>query len=122
MKITTVGIDLAKNVFGIHGADEKGRVVVRKVLSRRRVLEFLANLPKCLVGMEACASAHYWAREISEAGTRSQVDCAAIREALREGQQERRERCRGHLRGGHAPVYALRGNQDSRTTGSASAS
>jgi transposase len=51
MKITPVGIDLAKNVFGIHGANEKGRVVVRKVLSRRRVLEFLANLPKCLVGM-----------------------------------------------------------------------
>jgi transposase len=68
MKIATVGIDLAKNVFGIHGAKEKGRVVVRKVLSRRRVLEFLANLPKCLVGMEACASAHYWAREIAKQG------------------------------------------------------
>jgi len=121
MKVTTVGIELAKNVFGIHGADEKGRVVVRKVLSRRRVLEFLANLPKCLVGMEACASAHYWTRD-REAGTQSQVDCTAIREALREGQQERRERRRGHLRGGHAPVHALGGNQDSRTTGSASAS
>jgi transposase len=68
MKITTVGIDLAKNVFGIHGANEKGRVVVRKVLSRRRMLEFLANLTKCLLGMEACASAQYWAREIAKLG------------------------------------------------------
>jgi transposase len=57
MSIATVGIDLAKNAFGIHGVDDKGRVAVRKVLTRRRVLQFMANLPRCLVGMEACERA-----------------------------------------------------------------
>lgn len=68
MNITTIGIDLAKNVFGIHGVDERGRVVVRKVLSRRRMVEFMAKLPRCVVGMEACATAHYWARTITGLG------------------------------------------------------
>ena len=68
MKIRPVGIDLAKERVRHSWRGREGRVVVRKVLSRRRVLEFLANLPKCLVGMEACASAHYWAREIAKLG------------------------------------------------------
>jgi len=91
MKITTVGIDLAKNVFGIHGANQQGRVVVRKVLSRRRVLEFLADLPKCLVGMEACASAHYWAREIAKLAQKVRLTAPRFVKP----QQERRERRRG---------------------------
>jgi transposase len=64
MEVTTLGIDLAKNVFCVHGSDANGKPVLRKNLSRRQLLSFVANLPRCLVAMEACASAHYWAREI----------------------------------------------------------
>lgn len=58
--IVTIGLDLAKNVFQIHGVDVKGRVQVRRRLRRAGVLSFFAATPSCLVGMEACASAHYW--------------------------------------------------------------
>lgn len=66
--IMTVGLDLAKNVFQAHGADARGKCVFRKRLPRSRVLEFFANLEPCLVGMEACGGAHYWAREILALG------------------------------------------------------
>lgn len=68
MKITTVGIDLAKTVFQIHGVDERGRVAVRKQLKRGQVLAYFANLAPCLIGMEACGNAHYWARRLAEFG------------------------------------------------------
>jgi transposase len=68
MKITTVGIDLAKSVFQIHGVDERGKAVLRKQLRRAEVLKFFANVPPCLIGMEACGSAHYWARKLIERG------------------------------------------------------
>lgn len=67
-KITTVGLDLAKTVFQVHAADRNGRPVVRKKLRRRQVLDFFAGLPPCLVGLEACASAHHWARELQALG------------------------------------------------------
>ena len=67
-KITTVGLDLAKSVFQVHGADQDGRPVVRKKLRRAQVLGFFAELPPCLIGLEACASAHYWARELQALG------------------------------------------------------
>ena len=60
MDITTIGFDLAKTAFQVHGADGKGRPVLRRKLRRAKVLAFFAELPSCLVGMEACASAHYW--------------------------------------------------------------
>jgi transposase len=68
MDITTIGFDLAKTVFQVHGADAKGRAVLRRKLRRGKVLAFFAGLPSCLVGMEACASAHYWARELQALG------------------------------------------------------
>jgi transposase len=68
MKITTVGIDLAKNVFQVHGVDEHGKVVLRKQIKRAQVVEFFANLPPCLIGMEACGSAHHWARKLQALG------------------------------------------------------
>jgi transposase len=68
MKITTVGIDLAKNVFQVHGVDERGKAVLRRQLKRKDVVSFFANLEPCLVGMEACGSAHYWARKLAELG------------------------------------------------------
>ena len=68
MEITTIGFDLAKTVFQVHGADGEGRVVLRRKLRRGKVLAFFAGLPSCLVGMEASASAHYWARELQALG------------------------------------------------------
>ena len=68
MKITTVGIDLAKNVFQIHAVDKRGKVVVKKQLKRNQVIPFFTNLEPCLVGMEACGGAHYWARKLEQLG------------------------------------------------------
>ncbi len=68
MTITTIGVDLAKNVFQVHGIDAAGEVVLRKVLRRRQVIPFFAKLSPCLVGMEACGTSHYWARELSGLG------------------------------------------------------
>jgi transposase len=68
MKITTIGIDLAKNVFQVHGVDERGKAGLKKQLKRAQVLPFFANLPPCLIGMEACASAHFWARKLQALG------------------------------------------------------
>ena len=68
MQITTIGLDIAKNVFQVHGIDAAEKVVVRKRLRRSQVLKFFASLPPCLVGMEACASSHYWARELTKLG------------------------------------------------------
>src|SRR5580692_6829079 len=61
--ITTIGLDIAKSVFQVHGADAEGNVVIRRQLKRRYVLAFFAKLPPCLVGIEACASSHHWSRE-----------------------------------------------------------
>jgi transposase len=68
MKITTIGLDLAKDVFQVHGADERGKPLLRKQIKRDKLAAFFANLPPCLVGMEACASAHYWARKLQAQG------------------------------------------------------
>lgn len=68
MKITTVGIDLAKSIFAVHGVNEHGRTVLKKMLKRNQLVEFFANLPACVIGMEACASAHYWARKLQAMG------------------------------------------------------
>ena len=67
-EITTVGLDLAKNVFQVHGVDSEGMTVLRKQLRRAQVLVFFSRLPRCLVGMEACATSHYWARELRALG------------------------------------------------------
>jgi transposase len=70
MKITTIGIDLAKNVFQIHGVDEYGKAVLKKQLKRHQMAAFFVNLPACLIGMEACGSAHHWARQLQALGHR----------------------------------------------------
>src|SRR5450631_609145 len=68
MKITTVGLDLAKNVFQVHGVNEHGKPALKKQLKRGQVAEFFATLPACLIGMEACGSAHHWARKLQSYG------------------------------------------------------
>ena len=69
-QITTIGLDLAKAVFQVHGIDAAGKVVVRRRLRRGEVLHFFTELPPCLVGMEARSTAHYWGRELSKLGHR----------------------------------------------------
>ncbi len=68
MKIATVGLDIAKHVFQVHAADLEGRLVLRRRLQRNRVAEYFANLPPCLVGLEACCGSHYWSRVLSRFG------------------------------------------------------
>jgi len=68
MKLKTIGLDLAKNVLQVHGVDKHGKAIVRKMLKRAQVLPFFANLEPCLIGMEACGSAHYWARKLEALG------------------------------------------------------
>ena len=67
-EITTIGLDLAKHVFQVHGVDADGAMVLRKQLRRGQVLAFFGRLPSCVVGMEACATAHHWARELIALG------------------------------------------------------
>ena len=66
--VTTVGLDIAKSVFQVHGVDAAGQVVIRRQLKRRYVLAFFQKLPACLVGIEACASSHHWSRELKALG------------------------------------------------------
>ena len=68
MKFTRCGVDIAKVVFQVHGVNPHGVVKGRKTLARAKVLEYFAQVPPCLIGMEACAGAHYWARELSKLG------------------------------------------------------
>ena len=73
MQITTVGLDLAKNVFQVHAVDAKGKVVVRRRLRRAKVRDFFAGLEPCLIGLEACGTAHYWARELRALGHEARI-------------------------------------------------
>ena len=66
--ITTIGLDIAKSVFQVHGVDAKGNVILRRQIKRRYVLAFFQKLPPCLVGIEACASSHHWSRELQALG------------------------------------------------------
>ena len=67
-EVSTIGLDIAKSVFQVHGVDDIGAVVMRKRVGRSKVLEFFARLSPCLVGLEACPSAHYWSRELQALG------------------------------------------------------
>jgi transposase len=68
MQVTTIGLDIAKSVFQVHGVDRHGKVVLRKRVARAKVLAFFANLPRCVIGLEACGGAHHWARELIKLG------------------------------------------------------
>jgi transposase len=85
MKITTVGVDLAKSVFSVHGVDEHGRAVLRKTVRRGKLLELFAQLPTCVVGMEACSGAQHWARELRKLGHEPRIMAAEFVEPYRRG-------------------------------------
>jgi transposase len=92
MNITTIGVDLAKNIFQVHGVDACGKAQLRKQLKRAQMMGFFANLSPCLIGMEACGSAHFWARQLMELGhtvkvlllnvQRRAISCAACWRSL----------------------------------------
>ena len=86
-EVTTIGLDLAKNVFQIHGVDASGRIVVRRQLRRSQVLPFFEKHAACLVGIEACATSHHWAREI-KLGHAVRL-MPPVCETLRQAKQER---------------------------------
>ena len=89
MKITTIGFDLAKHVFQIHGVDESGTPVLRKRLRRAEVLPFFAGTDPCLVGIEACATAHHWARELTKLGhTVKLIPPAYVKPYVRRGKTD----------------------------------
>ena len=77
---TTIGLDIAKSVFQVHGVDMYGNVIFRRQIKRRHVLGFFQKLPPCLVGIEACASSHYWSRELQALG--HTVGLTGLHEAL----------------------------------------
>ncbi len=64
MNISTIGLDLAKNVFQVHGIDSTGKVIVRRSLRRRQMMPFFGRLEPCLIGIEACGTSHFWSREL----------------------------------------------------------
>ena len=68
MQVTTIGLDIAKSAFQVHGADRQGHAVLKRKLTRSKVLVFFANLPPCLVGLEACGGARFWARQLTRLG------------------------------------------------------
>ena len=107
MQISTIGIDLAKTVFQVHGVDGCWEAVLRKQLRRRQMPEFF--------GMEACATSHHWARELRKLA--HEVRLAELRQGLCQTRQERCGRCRGDLRGGNAAVDALGSDQERRAAG-----
>ena len=89
MQVNTIGIDIAKDVFQVHGVDANDKVVFNKPLRRSQILPFFDKLAPCLIGMEACASVPYWARELKKIGHDVRLMPAERRQGLRQAQQER---------------------------------
>jgi len=109
--VTTIGVDIAKSVFQVHGIDAAGEVVFRRRLTRARVVPFFAKLAGCLVGMEACATSHYWARELIKLGHDVRLMPPSYVKTIREASEERHGRCGSDLRGGNQTDDALRGGE-----------
>jgi transposase len=89
-EVITIGLDIAKSVFQVHGVDDVGAVVTRKRVSRAKMLDFFTGLPRCLIGIEACPAAHHWAREFQAIGHTVKFDAAELRKGLPEAQQTTR--------------------------------
>ena len=130
MKITTIGIDLAKAVFQLHGVDAQGKVVLRKQIKRDQMAAFFAGLMPCLIGMEACGSAHFWARKLHALGhtvrlmapqfvkpyvktnKNDMADAEAICEAVTRPNMLKRDGVLSTGVGGGAPIVARFGDDD----------
>ena len=120
MSDVTVGIDLAKNVFSLHGVDAEGAVVLRRSVNRAKLLELIAQLSPCLIGMEACSGAHDWARRFSRFGHRVRLMAPKFVAPYRaSGKNDSRQRRRGDLRGGQPPQHALCAGEEPRAASGA---
>ena len=114
MQITTIGLDLAKSVFQVHGVDAEGKVAVRRKLRRAQIRQFFAGLAPCLIGMEACGTAHFWARELMAMGHQVKImPPSYVKAYVRRGKNDAGG-CGSNLRGGDATAHALRAGQDRR--------
>jgi hypothetical protein len=118
-KITAVGLDLAKQIIQVHAIDAAGRVVLRKAVRRERLLALLAQLPCCVVGMEACSGAHHWARELKKLGHEPRIMAAEFARPFRKSLAAKNDAngCRGDLYGSHTTEHALGGAQECRAAG-----
>ncbi len=112
--IKVLGIDLAKNSFQLHGVNKKGLVVLKKKLSRHQLAAFIANLPPCLIGLEACGGAHHWVRTFYPDGPYGAYDRTSVCQTVRQVQQKRCRRCRSHLRGRTTSQHAFCSGQGCR--------
>jgi hypothetical protein len=110
-EVSTIGLDIAKSVFQIHGVDAAGAVVIRKRITRAKLLEFFAALSPCLVGIEACPTAHHWSRRLQAFAPHREAAAAELCKSLCEAQQKRCQRRRRHLRGSHTAVDAICGGK-----------
>jgi len=111
-KFIRIGVDLAKNYFQVHALEsENGRAVTRK-LKRSKMHEFFSQIEPCLIGMEACGSAHYWGRELKAMGQRSAADAPGLHQAVCQARQERCSRRGRNLRSDVAARNALRADQE----------
>ena len=119
MKHTTVGVDIAKNVFQLHWVDAGTGEIMNKQMKRAAFLEHFANRAPCLIGMEACGGAHHWARQLTD-GSSGQADAGEVREGVQYPQQERCGGCAGDLDGDADAEQAGRG-QDRAAAGDAGA-
>ena len=114
--VTTIGLDIAKSVFQVHGVDAEGNVVVRRQLKRRYVLAFFEKLAPCLVGIEACASSHYWSRELQTLGhTVRLMPPAYVKPYVKRHKNDATD-AEAICEADHPAEYAVCGDQDTRTT------
>src|SRR6478752_3427172 len=114
--ITTIGFDIAKSIFQVHGVDASGQVIIRRQLKRRSVLAFFQKLPPCLVGIEACGSAHHWSRELQALGHTVRLMPPAYAKPYVKRQKNDATDAEAILRGGHQGEHAVRTDQDRRAS------
>jgi transposase len=112
--VSLIGIDLGKHFFHVHGQDRQGRALLRKKCSREQLMVFFANFQRCTVAMAACAGGASHGTAACRFRPRSQADLAAVRQAFRQGQQERFHRRRSDLRSGITSFDGLCDAQDGR--------
>ena len=110
--ISTIGIDLGKTTFHLIGLDKRGAIVLQQKVSRGQLERRLANVPRCLIGMEVCSGAHYIGRQLEGLGHDVRLIPAQYVEAVPQGAQERLPGCGGDCRGGAAADHAFRAHQD----------
>jgi len=110
--VTTIGLDIAKSVFQVHGVDADGNVVLRRQLKRRYMLAFFQKLPPCLIGIEACASSHYWSRELQALGHTVRLMPPAYVKPYVKRQKNDAADAEAICEARHQAEHAVRANQD----------